>query len=221
MNYLFLALTITLALLITWVALRYKEFKGWRPILVAVAISGLVNVLLSSAFFALNALQYRAEFLSAVEVGGMPIEALLLSFVLPYAFIVIYVSLHASYPLVKADKYSLSISNVIMGLSCAMIFFAYNKVLALITFSFLLLTLFYVEYKNQLRFMLQFYRSYAAAFILFLLIFLPIHVLSIYKYTTEQTIKLKIAYIPFESYFYFLWMGLVAVTVYELTKRRI
>jgi hypothetical protein len=221
MNYLFLTLIFSATLLLWFIWLRFKAFYGWKPITAAVAIGGLFNVLLCYALSVLGVLKYNAKYLIDAGVSGIPLEQILLSFLLPFTFLTIYYYLNATHPLVKADKYSLSISNLLMGLCIAVIFFAYNKGLAVVTFSLLLPTLFVVEYKNKLRFMLQFYRSYALALILFLLIFIPVNLLSIYKYTPEQTIELKIAYIPFESYFYFLTMGLVSVFAYEVFKKRI
>jgi energy-converting hydrogenase Eha subunit E len=220
MNYLFLLLTLGATLLIAFFARRFDASRTWKPMFVAVVVGGLSNVLLACAFYALNVLKFAPKYLSTPDVGFVPIEQIMLSFVLPYAFLAIYSYLNAAHPLVKADKYSLSVSNLIIGLSLAMIFFAYNKLFAVITFSLLLITLFYVEYKTRLRFMLQFYRSYGLALLPFLLIFIPLNLLSIYKYTLEQTIELKIAYIPFESYFYFLWSCLITTTFYELFKRR-
>ncbi|MDB5020436.1 MAG: hypothetical protein JWQ28_1563, partial [Pedobacter sp.] len=58
------------------------------------------------------------------------------------------------------------------------------------------------------------------ALIVFLFIFIPVNLLSIYNYTVAQTIELKIAYIPFESYFTFLWISLVAIFSFEYFKRQ-
>ncbi|MDB5021674.1 MAG: hypothetical protein JWQ28_2801, partial [Pedobacter sp.] len=215
MTFLFLAFIIAAIIVLTFIAFRFKAFSSSKPILAAVAIAGLFNLLLFIIFNKQGILTFQHEYLSNVNVSGIPVEPILLSFVLPYALLVIYMALNVAFPFVKADKYSLSISNMIMGLSIAMIFFAYDKGLAIITFSLLLLTLFYVEYKSRLRFMLHFYRAYAAALIVFLLIFIPENQLSIYNYTAAQTIELKLAYIPFESYFTFLWISLVAIFSFE------
>jgi hypothetical protein len=221
MNYLFLLLILAFTLIISVIAFRSKAFSARKPVLAAIALGGLFNFLLCLVFSGLKVVQYQSEYLINSQLVGIPVEQILLSFFLPFVFLVIYEYLNSTKPMVKTDKYSLSISNVLMGLSIAMIFFAYNKGLAVVTFSMLLLILFYVEYKNRRRFMLPFYRAYAFALILFLFIFIPIHALSIYKYTKGQTIELNIAYIPFEAYFYFLTMGLITIFAYELFKRKI
>jgi energy-converting hydrogenase Eha subunit E len=220
MNYLFLLLILAASILLSVIALRSKAFSSWKPVFSAIAAGALFNVMLSFAFSNLNIVQYQSKYLSAGQADGIPLEQVLLSFALPFAFLVIYGFLNSAKPITKTDKFSLSISNVLMGLSIAMLFFAYNKGLAVVTFSLLLLLLFYLEYRNQLRFMLPFYRAYAVALILFLVVFVPINALSIYRYTKGQTIELSIAYIPFEAYFSFLTMGLVTVFAYELSKRR-
>jgi hypothetical protein len=222
MNYLFLTLILLSILLISIVAQRIQPSSTyWRPFLFATAIGGFLNVILAYGFSTLAILNYKTKYLSSISLGAVPLEQVLLSFLLPGAFVTLYQYLNNSRPLIKPDKYSLSISNVLMGLCVAMIFFAYNKGFTIITFSLLLFTLFFVEYKSQLRFMLKFYRSYVFSLIAFLLIFIPLHTLSIYNYATVHTIELEIAYIHFESYFCFLAVSLISTFSYEFFKRKL
>lgn len=221
MNYLLLTLIFAATLSLAFYLKRTNLFGNARPFFTSIAIAGLFNVLLSYLFVVSGILMFDSNYLSGIVVMGIPIEQILLCLMLPYSFLLLYCHLNQNQDLKKTDKYSLSISNVLMGLSIAMIFFAYSKGLTVITFSLMLLSLFYVEYKNPIRFMSQFYRSYLFALIFFLILFVPIHYFSIYNYPLSQTIALKIAFIPFESYFSFLTMGLLTVYVYEFAKRRL
>lgn len=155
------------------------------------------------------------------SVGRIPLEQVLLCLILPYLFLVIYFALNAKYQLIKPDKYSLSISNLLMGLCIAMIFFAYTKMYAVSTFGLLLLTLFFLEYRNSRRFMLPFYRAYVVALIPFLIIFVLLHAMDAYVYAIQHTINLRIAYIPFELYFYFMCSSLITLAIYELKKHKV
>ena len=198
---------------------RYKVQSSPKPMVAAVAITGLFNLVMTYVFTGSRVLSFGGSLGSGLKLAGTPAEQVLLCFLVPYAFLAIYLYLDANRPFQKPDKYSLSISNVLMGLSIAMIFFAYNKALAATTFSLMLLLLFYIEYRTTLRFMLAFYRAYLFALVLFLLIFVPLHIASFYTYALPGTIELKLAYIPFEGYFYFLTMGLIAVFSYERINR--
>lgn len=219
MNFLLIATFLALAFLITFLLIRFKLASSRTTMCAAIAITGVFNVAMTYLFVALRVLSFGESMIMGPKAAGVPVEQLILCFLLPYAFLGIYFYLNTLRPPQKTDKYSLSISNVLMGLSIAMIFFAYNKALAAITFSIMLLILFYVEYRSTLRFMLSFYRAYLFALVLFLMIFVPLHIGSFYRYAQPGTIELKLAYIPFEGFFYFLTMGLISVFSYELIKR--
>lgn len=219
MNFLIFVLCLTLGFLITFLLIRFKVGVSGPAMLSAAAIAGVFNVLMTYVFTGVRVLSFGDSMILGAKVAGVPVEQLLLCFLLPYVFLAIYLFLNTNQPLQKADKYSLSISNVLMGLSIAMIFFAYNKALAAITFSSMLLILFYIEYRSTLRFMLAFYRAYLFALVVFLVIFVPLHIASFYRYALPGTIELKLAYIPFEGYFYFFTMGLIVVFSYERLKQ--
>lgn len=219
MNFLLVATILVLTFLTAFLLSRFKVDSSRKAMLSAVGIGGAFNLVLTYVFTGTRVLSFGDSMILGFKVGGVPVEQVLLCFWVPYAFLGIYLYLNGNRPLLKPDKYSLSISNVLMGLSIAMIFFAYNKSLAAITFSLMLLLLFFVEYRSTLRFMLPFYRAYLFALVLFLLIFVPLHIASFYKYALAGTIELKLAYIPFENYFYFLVMGLITVFSYERIKR--
>lgn len=219
MNFLLVATILVLGFLIAFLLIHYKVGSSRKAMLSAVAIGGVFNLMMTYVFAGTRTITFGDSINMGSKVAGVPVEQVLLCFLLPYAFVAIYLYLNFSRPFQKADKYSLSISNVLMGLSIAMIFFAYNKALAAITFSLMLLLLFFIEYRTTLRFMLAFYRAYLFALILFLLIFVPLHILSFYSYALPGTIELKLAYIPFEGYFYFLVMGLISVFSYERINR--
>jgi hypothetical protein len=220
MNYLFLLILLVFTGLLFIVQRQMKLSIPKVPLAFALAAGGLLNLLMSFVFAQSGLLSFDSPFDSQLSIAKLPVEQVLLCLILPYLFLVIYYSLNLKKPLVKADKYSLSISNIIMGLCIAIIFFAYTKMYAVTTFGLLLLTLFYVEYRNRIRFMLSFYRAYVVALIPFLVIFISLNAMDAYHYAIQHTIALKIAYIPFEFYFYFLCSSLITLGVCELQKGR-
>ncbi len=220
MNFLFLLVLLIILVLSSLLASHFKLLKDFKSVLPATGLAGLIFALVNVFYDATGVLIYSRDQFAGMYVAGMPLESLLLCFVLPYSFILIYLYLNTTRPTGLTDKYSLSISNVIMGLSIAMIFFAYSKWYALITFSILLLLLFYVEYINKIRFMLQFYRTFLVALALFLLLYIPLNAFEMVRYDVAQTIELNIAFIPFESYFGFLELGLTSILLFELFQRK-
>jgi hypothetical protein len=220
MNLIVLLSVVTIPILFYFLARHYKVAPEIKPLLAAVLITGVLFSLVSLLLHALGIVFYAADKISGLYVAQLPIEHLLLCFTLPYIFINIYLILQNSSTAGNADKYSLSVSNVLMGLSIAMIFLAYSKWYMLITFSMLLLLLFYIEYINKIRFMLRFYLAFVIALGVFLVIFIPLNVFAVLRYDVPQTIELKIAYIPFESYFCFFNLSLISIFLFEYFKRK-
>jgi hypothetical protein len=220
MNYLFLLILLLLVCLLIVVQRHLKLSIPMAPLMFGIAAGGLLNLMMSFAFTDSGLLGFNSPFNSQLLVAGIPVEQVLLCLIFPYLFLVIYYTLNARYPLIKADKYSLSISNLLMGLCIAMIFFAYTKMYAVSTFGLLLFTLFFLEYRNSIRFMLPFYRAYVVALIPFLIIFVSLHAMGAYTYVMQHTIALKIAYIPFEMYFYFLCSSLITLAVCQIKKHK-
>jgi hypothetical protein len=220
MNFLLLLVLFAIPIISSFLAARFKILNNVKPVLLATGITGIVFALINGLYHFLGVVIFAPGQVSGLYVAGMPIEQLLLCFVLPYSFILIYLYLNSAFRTGLTDKYSLSVSNVVMGLSIAMIFFAYSKWHPLITFSILLLLLFYIEYMNRIRFMLQFYRSFLIALALFLLIYIPLNAFGLIRHDVSQTIELNLAFIPFESYFGFLELGLTSILLLELFKRK-
>lgn len=220
MNFIPLLVLVAIVILSSILATRFRLLKGVKPVLLATGVTGIVFASIRFLYNFLGVEIYATDRLSGLYVAELPVEHFLLCFVLPYIVILIYLYLNRAYGTATVDKYSLSVSNVVMGLSCAMIFFAYSKWYTLITFSILLLLLFYIEYMNKIRFMLQFYRAFLIALILFLLLFIPLSALELIRHDVAQTIELNIAFIPFESYFGFLELGLTSILLLELFKQQ-
>jgi hypothetical protein len=220
MNFLLLLAISAILILSSFLALRSKVVKDVKPVLLSVVITGVFFTFVSFLYHVLGVVSYAPNGLLGLYVAGLPLEQVLLCFIFPYSALVIHLILNKSFGIGTTDKYSLSISNVLMGLSIAMIFFAYSKWYTLITFSILLLTLFYIEYVNKIRFMLPFYRTFMTGLVLFLVVFIPLNSFEMVKHDVAQTIELKIAYIPFESYFGFFELSLISVFLLEFFKQK-
>ncbi|MFA4871229.1 MAG: lycopene cyclase domain-containing protein [Pedobacter sp.] len=101
-----------------------------------------------------------------------------------------------------------------------MLFFGYLKLYTLITFLILFALLLYVEYKNKLRFMYRFYRTYAALLIPFYLLCIFIKKQPQLVFNENATLKLNLFYLPIEVYFFFMGMLLVAIYLFEFFKSK-
>lgn len=222
MNYYYLLINLALLLLSFLLALDKKAspIRSWKPMIPAVLGSGLFFSVVALIFNQFKVSVFNNEYTAGFHILQLPIEEILFHFILAFAGLNIYVVLNAYFPKNNLEKFSLSLSNLLLGVLIAMLFFTHTKLYSVITFSVLFLSLFYVEYVNKLRFMYKFYRAYVVLLIPFCLLYLLIGGLPILTYVFEETIKLKLGAIPFESFFYLMSNLLLSIYLFEVVKSK-
>lgn len=222
MNYYYLLINLVLLILSFVLALDKKAhpIRRWKLMVPAVLVSG---VLFSIVAFILNQFKvsvFNGAYTIGVNILQLPIEEILFHFLLAFAGLNVYVVLNERFPKNSLEKFSLSVSNLLLGVLVAMLFFTHTKVYSIAVFSFLFLILLYVEYVNKLRFMYKFYRAYVIMLIPFCLLYVLIGGLPIIAYSVGETINLKIGVIPFEGFFYLMSILLLSVYLFELVKSK-
>ena len=168
----------------------------------------------------LKAWNFNLVYLIGSSYRGLPLEEYLFLFAFSFAGLGVYNYLNAKFPKNELQKYSLTLSNIMMGICIAFIFFGYDKWYTVITFSFLILLLFGVEYINKLRFMYRFYRVFVVMLIPFYIIYGIICNLPILQYDIKQNIRFSLFKIPFENYFFTMATLLLGVYLLETLKSR-
>jgi hypothetical protein len=199
---------------------RFQIFKDWRGILPAVVITGIATAVFKLAFVHYHLLSYDLSTVSDVFFFEIPLESALFCFTVPFAGIGIYNYLNSLFFNNDLEKYSLALSNILLGLGIAIIFFAYTKAYAVTTFVVLLLLLFYVEYVNKYRFMYKFYRTFAVFIVLYALWQLLFAGYRSLAYNIDRTLNFNLIKVPFENYFLLGAILLLAVYFFEYFKRR-
>lgn len=156
-------------------------------------------------------------------IGGfyrlLPVEYYVFVFSFSFAGLGVYNWLNVKFPNNNLQGYSLAVSNLLLGISIAFLFFAYTKWYTVVIFGFLLLLLFFIEYRNELRFMYRFYRAFAALLLPFLLIYGWLSN-TVLQHHLQETAGLSVFNTPFESMFMMMGMLLLTVFVYEFVKAR-
>lgn len=210
------------ALLLASFVSTYQSKSGyqWKAILTAVFGTGVIFTAATLLLKRVGVLSYNLEAFIADDGAGIPFEIILSNFVFPFTGIAIYNALNKRYPEQTYEKYSLAVSNILMGLCIAMIFFAYNKWYPMFTFILMILTLLFVEYKNKIRFMYRFYRAYLLSLVAFLMVSIGYHYKGNIRYTEGKTISFDLIFIPFESYFYLFSMVLIGILLLEIFKKK-
>ena len=191
-----------------------------KAFILSVALTGVFFCLITFLFSALGVLSFNPRLATGPVIAGLPLTILFLPFFISALGLLSYRFLNNSFPNNHLEKFSLSISNLILGICVAMLFFGYLKWYTLVTFIILFTLLLYIEYKNGLRFMYRFYRTYVALLI-------PLYFLSLYIKTQDpllfnenEGLKLNLIYLPIEAYFFFMGMLLMAVYLFEFFKNK-
>lgn len=163
---------------------------------------------------------FNPDYLLGLNYRQLPLEMYLFYFTSSFSGLGIYQYLNVKFPNNDLQKYGLACSNLLLGITVAMLFFAYTKWYSVTTFTLLFLLLLYIEYRNQLRFMYKFYRAFVICLIPFYISYGILCNLPIISYQAKETVDLNLFSIPFENHFYMMGMLLLGVYLMELIKSR-
>lgn len=181
------------------------KYNHTKPALLSILLTGVIFLLLPFLFIRLGILSFSKELL-------------VFSFIAPALGLCLYCYLNYRFPNNNPEKFSLSVSNLMLGICVAMLFFGYLKWYTAIIFFISFALLLYIEYKNKLRFMYRFYRVYALLLLPFYAVCLIIRNQSLLKFDEHATLKLTLGGVSIEAYFYLMSMLLLAVYLFELFK---
>jgi len=187
-------------------------------------LSVLINVFVFSVptefLTQLKVIVFNPPYLTGLTLWELPAEELLLYFLLPGAGLAVYSFLNVHYPDNTPEKYSLAVSNIMLGVCIAMLYFGHQKLYTVFTFALLMAFLVFIEYVGKIRFMYRFYRAYLVSLILFYLVYGVLTSVPVLQYNSAETLNFNLFHIPFESHFYFMAMLLLSVYLFELFKSR-
>lgn len=183
---------------------------------VATILFSAINVVL----YLLGLISYEAKYTLAVSFKDVPLEQYLLHFSLNFTAISLYQYLNLRFPKNHLQKYSLALSNLLLGLGVAFLFFAYPKWYTMLTFATLLLTLLLIEYVGKLRFMYRAYRTFAGMLLLLFVVYGIMACNNVVITAAGGISGLNIAKIPVEVFFMSLAALLVSIYMFEFFKSR-
>ena len=170
MNYTYLLVNIVLLLLSLFLFFnkRTRPLGGWTLALPAALIPAILFIAASHLLKLSGFLTFDSRYVTGLCLGILPLEEWLFCILMPFTGLGIYSFLNLTFPGTGLQKFSLTVSNLLLGLCIAMLFFAYKSgnIYSIVFNVILVLLLIYVEYLNKLRFMYRFYRAYLVYMIL-------------------------------------------------------
>jgi len=222
MNYTYLLINLAFLLIpVLLFSVRQLNFtEQSKFIILAVLINVFAFSVPTEFLTQLKVIAFNPSYMTGMTLWQLPIEELLLSLILPLCGLSVYLFLNLRFPDNGPEKYSLAVSNMMIGVCIAMLYFGHQKLYTLFTFSILIVFIVYIEYMNKIRFMYRFYRAFLVSLIPFYILYGVLVNLPVVNFNRLQTLNFSQLNIPFEAPFYFMGMLLLTVYLFELFKSR-
>ncbi len=222
MKNLFLCLDIFLFLAPWTFCLDSKAFKlkKLNNAAVPAVVAGIIFSAIGVVFHIFGIWQFNSEFIVGIYYRGVPLEFFLFCFGFSFLGINVYQYLNARFPKNSLQQFSLTLSNLLLGLCIAFGFFGHNHWYTIVVFVLLFVLLLFVEYVNKIRFMYRFYRAYLICLLPFYICFGIMSRLPILIYNSKETLGINIIDIPLESHFYIMSMLLLGIYLLEFFGKR-
>ncbi|WAC41083.1 lycopene cyclase domain-containing protein [Pedobacter sp. SL55] len=222
MKFTFLLLALGPLLLPLVFHLDKKIFKNdnFKAAFGASLVSAIIFSALTVVLQIFGIITFATDSTLGVVFKDVPLEQYLHNFSFSFASVSVYQYLNIKFPANNLQKYSLALSNLLMGLCVAFLFFGYPKWYTLGTFGTLLILLFLIEYVGTLRFMYRAYRAFAFILAPFCLVYGLLFWNGLVVVAKQQVTGMHLAKIPVENLFIALSMLLVSVYMFEFLKSK-
>lgn len=161
--------------------------------------------------------QFNNDFLLGGEYRSLPFEQYLYLFSFSFFCLALYQYVKIKW-IHSEVGFSLFISNLIIGVSIALLFFSYTKWYTIVSVGMTVLLLLLVEYRSRLRFMGIFYPACLAGLIPFYVVQYVLANQPVITYQWQKTMDVGWFKIPFENHFQYLGMFLLGAFVLEAIK---
>ncbi len=188
-----------------------------------ILVSLFSTVLLSMVglmFVHFQVINFQTQQTIGVFLLQLPLEQYILNFSVSLASIGLYLYLNLKFPTNTLQRYSLAVSNLLLGLCIAFLFFGYAKIYTLVTFSTLFVLLFVIEYLGKIRFMYRAYRVFAVILVPLFVIFAVSINQGIMVVDDAETFGVKLVGVPVEHFFATLFASLLSIYLFEMLKAK-
>ena len=199
----------------------YKSFVPLFKAIVAVAPIFLVWDILFTHF---GYWGFNDRYISGVSFLGLPLGEYLFFFVIPYCCVFVYEVLNSYIQRDVLGPYQITISNFLMGFSAALAVVYYDKWYTVITFSFVLIIIYWHSRVKKTEWLSRFYLSYLVVLIPFIVVNGILTGMGLTEevvwYNDLENSGTRFFTIPIEDFFYGLLLVLIIVSFFEYLRKR-
>lgn len=194
---------------------KVAYWRTWKALFPAIAITGALFLIWDIWFTAQGVWGFNPEYLTGLELFGLPLGEWLFFLTVPYACVFIYACVKAYFPSDPLGKIAPTILKGLMVLLPILGLIFYDQIYTLVTFvgaGILLAINLYVIKPNYLG---HFLLGYLIALVPFALVNGVLTALPVVWYNDLENFGLRLGTIPVEDSMYNLWLVLMNINLYE------
>jgi lycopene cyclase domain-containing protein len=199
---------------------RVKFYKSWKFIWPGMAITGLLFLFWDVVFTVKGVWSFNSNYITGIKFIQLPLEEILFFLTVPFSCIFIYACL-AYYVKWQIPVYiSKRITEVLILLSCLMLFLYHNRLYTLITFGLLTVLLITLRLFIKSEWLGRFYFAYVVSLIPFYIVNGILTSIPIVLYNNAQNMGFRVGTIPFEDHFYSMALLIMNIGFFEYFSNR-
>lgn len=199
---------------------RVQFYKSWRYIWPGMLITGLVFLFWDVLFVLKNVWSFNPDRVIGLNIFHLPLEEVLFFLTVPFACIFIYACLNYYVRWQLSPRISEGISNLLIGLSAALVFFYHARLYTLVTFALLLVLLIVLQYIIKSKWLPRFYVAFVVSLIPFYIVNGILTAIPVVLYNNAQNMHIRVGTIPFEDHFYSMALLLMNVGLFEYFRSK-
>ena len=199
---------------------RVAFAKSWKFIWPGMAITGLLFLFWDVLFTIHGVWSFNDKYIIGIRFYGLPLEEILFFLTVPFACIFIYACLNYYVKWQPGDIVTRMASNLLIGLSIALLALNYTRLYTAVTFGLLAVLLILLMYYFRVKWLNRFYMAFIVSLIPFYIVNGVLTAWPVVLYNNAQNMGIRAGTIPFEDHFYSMALLIMNVGFFEYFKNR-
>lgn len=184
------------------------------------AVTGLVFLFWDVLFTVYGVWSFNDRYITGIRFLGLPLEEILFFLTVPFSCLFIYACLNYYIKWSLNPTVTRMISNLLIGLSVALLAINHTKLYTAITFGLLAIILALLVYYYKVNWLARFYMAFLVSLIPFYIVNGVLTAWPVVLYNNAQNMGIRVGTIPFEDHFYSMALLLMNVAFFEYFKNR-
>jgi lycopene cyclase domain-containing protein len=197
---------------------RVAFAKSWKFIWPGMAITGLLFLFWDVLFTIHGVWSFNDKYIIGLKFYGLPLEEILFFLTVPFSCIFIYACLNYYVKWQPGNIVTRMASNLLIGLSIALLALNYTRLYTAVTFSLLAVLLVLLMYYFKVKWLNRFYMAFIVSLIPFYIVNGILTAWPIVLYNDAQNMGIRAGTIPFEDHFYSMALLLMNIGFFEYFK---